>query len=384
VSTVVRPQATRPRRRVPAILRQDWYFAVALAAFVGVAVWFGRSIKDFIAPSSPAIAVPSLVGQTIADAVRQAGAGGLKAVVVSRRNSDRFPKDIVMLQQPPAGSKVREGRQISVVVSNGVTILPMPDLREETLREVGLDLSHDKLLLGRTRVVPNDQVPANRVVSQDPPPLTSVCVGTVVSVDLSKGPPPAVRVPSFVNMSIDEARRFAGEANVRLGQVVWTPFGRGGPPRGIVVRQNPSATQLVDSNARVSLQVSAGPDVTGYLLRQVHVAIVVPSQKAGEVRIVLKDETGSYPLYDAFAEPRQRLDFTVTALGTAQLDLYVDNEELSSTSLGVEPKNVQHNQYPAPRPAAPNAGTAGESNGVTVLSTPLPNALATLGPLRGR
>ena len=50
-----------------------------------------------------------------------------------------------MRQDPPQGAQVREGRQISLVVSSGVQIFAMPDLRYESMREVGLDLSHAKL-----------------------------------------------------------------------------------------------------------------------------------------------------------------------------------------------------------------------------------------------
>ncbi len=40
--------------------------------------------------------------------------------VIATQPSDRFPKDVVMSQQPAAGSRVREGRQVSLVVSTGV------------------------------------------------------------------------------------------------------------------------------------------------------------------------------------------------------------------------------------------------------------------------
>ena len=238
------PRAARPRRG-PWLARQDWYFAIALALFVGVTVWFGRAIQDFLAPASKSIGTPALVGQTLADAYGTAQRMRVKAVVVSRVASDRYPKDVVIRQDPPAGAQVREGRQISLVVSTGVAIFAMPDLRYESLREVGLDLSHFKLQLGKVRTVASDEVPASRVVTQDPLPLTSVRVGSVVNVEISKGGPPALRVPSFTDMSIEEARQAAQAAHVELGQIVWTPFGRYGPARGIVVRQSPQFNAII-------------------------------------------------------------------------------------------------------------------------------------------
>jgi beta-lactam-binding protein with PASTA domain len=349
------------------VTHQDWFFAIALAFFVGVVVWFGRAIVDFVQPSAKELTVPTLVGQTLPDAMHSADRARLQAVVIARQPSDRYPKDLVIRQDPPAGADVREGRQISLVVSTGVQIYPMPDLRYETLREVNLDLSHYKLILGRVRQVDSFEVPANRVASQDPPPLSSVRVGTVVNVDFSKGSQQNVKVPNFVGLTIDEARDRAQHQRIRLGQVVWTPFGRWGPPRGAIVRQSPYAGASIDLAETVSLQVSAGPREAGYLIRQVHATATVPenqdgSTKAVAVRLEVRDETGSWNVYNAFAQPKQRLDLNLTVVGTAELDMYVNNELLNSTKLGAEPE-VQEKQMleppalqaPAPNPTAPKA-----------------------------
>jgi serine/threonine-protein kinase len=337
------------------VTHQDWFLAIALAFFVGVVVWFGRAIVDFVQPSAKELTVPTLVGQTLTDAMHSADRDKLQAVVVARQPSDRYPKDLVIRQDPPAGADVREGRQISLVVSTGVQIYPMPDLRYETLREVNLDLSHYKLSLGRVRQVDSFEVPANRVVSQDPPPLSSVRVGTVVNVDFSKGSQQNVKVPSFVGLTIDEARDRAQHQRIRLGQIVWTPFGRWGPPRGAIVRQSPYAGASIDSAETVSLQVSAGPRESGYLIRQVHATATVPdnqdgSEKAVTLRLEVRDETGSWNVYNAFAQPKQRLDLNLTVVGTAELDMYVNNELLNSTKLGAEPV-LQERQSLGPAPA---------------------------------
>lgn len=360
----------RVRRNVRWYVRwyanQDWFFALALALFVGVSVWFGRSIVDFFQPSAKLLTAPTLVGQTLGDAMRTADFVKLRAVVIARQPSDQYPKDLVIRQDPAAGTQVREGRQISIVVSSGVLIFAMPDLRYETLREVNLDLSHYKLTLGKVRSVDSDEVPANRVVSQDPPPLSSARIGTSVNVAISKGGSAKFRLPNFVGLTVDEVRDAARRQKIHLGQIVWTPFGRWGPPRGSVVRQNPYAGALMDPSDAVSLQVSAGPREAGYLIRQVHATATVPevensAGKAPAVRVEIRDETGTWTVYNAFAQPKQRLDFNLTVVGTAELDLYVNNELLNSTRLGVEPF-VQEKQILGPAPAtlrspAPKAST---------------------------
>jgi serine/threonine-protein kinase len=349
--TTETPSVRRPKPdALKWLFRQDWLLAVALAFFVGVAVWFGRSIKDFLAPTGDAILAPSLVGQTANDAVDEAERAHLKAVIAERSPSDGFPKDVVMRQEPKAGTRVREGRQISLVVSTGAQIFAMPDFRYETMREVNLDLSHYRLQLGKVRTVASDEVPASHVVAQNPPPLSSARIGTTVNIDLSAGTTSAGKIPNFTGMSIDDARDAAARSKIAFGQIVWTPFGRSGASRGTIVRQSPAAGGRADSLTRVSLQVSAGPREAGYIVRQVHATAAVPAgDKPVRVRLEVRDETGTWNAYDAYAQPRQKLDFNVTAIGASELDMYVDNELLSSTKLGKEPP-VQETQRVGPAP----------------------------------
>jgi hypothetical protein len=60
--------AVRPRQR-SWFARQDWFFAVALAFFVGTSVWFERAIADFFAPSAKTVTTPTLIGETVGDAI---------------------------------------------------------------------------------------------------------------------------------------------------------------------------------------------------------------------------------------------------------------------------------------------------------------------------
>jgi serine/threonine-protein kinase len=327
-----------PRRAFAAWLDRDWLLALSLALAVGVLVWFGRSIKEFFAPSAAMVFVPAFAGQTNADAQVECGRLRLRCVVIAGQPSDRYPKDVVMSQQPSSGARVREGRQISLIVSSGVTIFPMPDLRFESLRNADLDLSRFKLQLDKTTYVADDNVPRDHVVGQDPLPLSSVRQGSKVSLRLSKGPAGGVKVADLTGMPIDAARAAAQRQRLHLGQIVWTPFGTGGPPRGIVVRQSPGAGATIEPFEEVSLQVSAGPGEYGYLIRQVHASATVPPRDdAAHVRIEVRDETGTWNVYDGFAQGGQKLDFNVTAVGSAELDTYINNELLNQTQLGSEP-----------------------------------------------
>jgi beta-lactam-binding protein with PASTA domain len=328
-----------------------------LVIFVAVVVWFGRQIYDFLIPSSATVTLPSFVGQTLTDADAEVDRLKLTSAVVDHATSDRYPKDVVVSQRPEAGDEVRQGRQISFVISDGIVARLMPDLRYQSMREVQLDLARARLVLGKVTYAKSDVIPDGHVISQSPAPLASMHEGDSVELVVSQGGQPNLRVPEFVGMSIDQARAAAAGSGIKLGQIVWTPLGRGGPPHGTVARQVPAPNTRIASYDPVSLQVSAGPNESGYVVHQTHVLVSIPQPQdvAGpaqlDVRLSLTDATGQYDLYHAFAEPGQKLDFTVTAIGTSVLDMYVNDALVGETRLGTEPPSVYSDKAsPSPPP----------------------------------
>ncbi|HVN69874.1 MAG TPA: PASTA domain-containing protein [Candidatus Binatia bacterium] len=319
-------------------------------------MWFGREIYDFLLPSASTVTVPSFVGQTLGDANAEIARLRLTSAVADHTTSDRYPKDVVIMQRPDAGDQVREGRQISFVISDGIIAHLMPDLRYQSMREVELDLSQAHLQLGKVTYAKSDVIPEGHVISQDPAPLVNVHQGDLISLVLSHGGKPTISVPSFVGLTIDQARQLAADSGIKLGQIVWTPLGRSAPPHGMVARQMPPPKAKIASFDPVALQVSAGPNESGYILRQVRVLVSVPApqmstaQQQLDVRLAMTDATGQYDLYHAFAEPGQKLDFTVTALGTSVLDMYVNGTLVGETRLGTEPARIYANPSPSPTP----------------------------------
>ncbi|TAM56341.1 PASTA domain-containing protein [bacterium] len=311
-----------------------WGFPLALALATGVFVWFGKTLFGLIAPNETIVIIPQLVGLTLPDAQGQASRSGLRITVAANETSNTYPNGVVMGQQPEHGKGVRPGRAVAVLVSSGVKLVSMPDLRYDSLRQARLELGRLKLQLAKTHRVDNDQVPADAVVAQAPIPLTSVREGTAVTLEISKGPPPFIKVPNLTGTDLPAALRRAHEAHVQLGQIVWTPFGHAGPPRGRVVRQSPAAGLQADSSQYVSLQVSAGPGETGYTVRQVHATVTVPQRDSDvEVKMVAHDATGTWTTYDSYARAGQKLDFTLTFVGGGTLDTYLNNDLVNEANV---------------------------------------------------
>ena len=59
-------------------------------------------------------------------------------------------------------------------------------------------------------------------------------------------------------------------------------------------------------------------------------------------------------MYDGFAQGGQKLDFNVTAVGSAEIDTYINNELQNQTVIGREPR-AGSRRPPTPGPASPPA-----------------------------
>jgi len=324
---------------------RDWVFPLVFAAFVGVLVWFGHSVQQFLLPGPNTVSVPSFVGLTASDATAAIVRMNLKPSIAGHAVSNQYPKGVVMNQQPQAGMHVRVGRQVSLIVSSGVKTELMPDLRYQSFRDARLDLSQSHLTLAKTQYARSDDIPSDHVISQYPNPSVSVTEGTQVSLLISKGGSPSLKVPDLTGLDVDEARGAAAAAHVKLGQVVWTPLGPGGPAHGVVVAQRPSAGSMIGPYDTVSLNVSAGPHESGYIIHQTHILAAVPPAEAGQnqalrVRFSVSDATGQYDLYNGYATPGQKFDLTATTIGTSAVYFFVNDTLLGETKVGQEPPNA--------------------------------------------
>ena len=120
-------------------------FFVAVGIVVVLAIVFIRSCG-----SGPAqeVTVPAVVSLAVEEAEHKLNELNLGLRVVDSTFSNEEPAGAVIKQQPPAGSRVREGRIIEVVRSLGKQSLITPDLIGTSLVEAQRKLASAKLPVG--------------------------------------------------------------------------------------------------------------------------------------------------------------------------------------------------------------------------------------------
>ena len=139
--------------------------------------------------------MPNLIGDTVDNAKAR-----LKALKVSVSIeylydvNDKYEKDRVYRTDPQAGDQLEPGDKIFIYVSEGDGKVEMPSVLITSLEDAQKTLK-DLGLVPLLNEVYDAEVPVGFVVSQSVLPGTKVENGPYVTIDIAKGPDPALTVP---------------------------------------------------------------------------------------------------------------------------------------------------------------------------------------------
>jgi len=201
--------------------------------------------------------VPDVAGKTEQEATTALTAAGLSVNPTRQpEDSPERPQGQVTKTDPPVGTVVEEGAQVTLYVSTGN--VAVPDVVGKTKQEA-LDLLNAQKLTGNTSEVQSTQ-PAGTVVTQDQAPGTPVKQGRTINLTIAVAPTTTTVPTGLVGMTYDqavEALKAAGLENVnRIDDVSDTP-------KDQVLRTEPTAGTEVPFDQQIDIHVSKGPPAAG-------------------------------------------------------------------------------------------------------------------------
>ncbi|WP_163163017.1 Stk1 family PASTA domain-containing Ser/Thr kinase [Arthrobacter sp. Alg241-R88] len=246
-----------PRRR--GVL---WVVVLVIAALLatGAGWFFGMG------PGSAA-AIPTVANKTVAQAQELLSQAGFRSTSRDVFDED-VPSGLVVGTEPPAGSEIRKFQPVSVFVSKGPQLFPLPGLTAGTLEEAKTGLNAAGMALGTVTEQFDEAAAAGVVLSQDPAADTPARRGTPVNLVVSKGPEP-IPVPNVVGQDEADAKDAIEAAGLKADVAREEVFDRN-IPEGAVVSQSP-ANGTLTRGATVTLTISKGPrmvEVPSYIGKQ--------------------------------------------------------------------------------------------------------------------
>ncbi|MGB9710533.1 MAG: PASTA domain-containing protein [Thermodesulfovibrio sp.] len=119
--------------------------------------------------SGGTIEVPDLRGKDIVQANQILKEKGLYIRIDGEEYSE-IPAGTVSRQIPPAGTKVKKGREIGVVISKGLRFTTLPDVRGLSYEEAEKILNEKGIPVEKIIKIHSEMYPENTVIAQSPEP----------------------------------------------------------------------------------------------------------------------------------------------------------------------------------------------------------------------
>ncbi|MGH7682932.1 MAG: Stk1 family PASTA domain-containing Ser/Thr kinase [Vulcanimicrobiaceae bacterium] len=208
----------------------------------------GSLVVLTVSKGPPPIKLPNLVGRPLAEA--QGVLARQKFTVnVQRVALDGVPPDQVTSQDPAAGSTVAPGAAVTLTVSSGPSMLPVPNVGGMSLSDATSALSGSGFVAKITYSIQSGG--DGTVMQQDPAPAASAPKGSAVSVMVAV---PGT-VPNVVGMPLDAAQTALARYGYKAGNIGYVQ----GTPPGNVVATQPSANAPLDVGEPVNLFVTGPP-----------------------------------------------------------------------------------------------------------------------------
>jgi len=244
--TIPRPLTPQARRRQRAGRFLRIGSAVITAAAVAWAAW------TFVIPHPTT--VPDLQGDTLKAAQAEADEAGLELVVAAEQFSSDVPANSVISQNLGPGTQAETGDEVSVVLSRGPQLEPVPQVEGLPLAAARRQIEEAGFTEGRLTRVYHDTVLEFRVIDQNPAPGRELEIGQGIDLRVSRGREP-VELPAVVGRGRQDATDLLEALN--LSVEVTQEYSS--IPVGQVVRQSPAAGVSVEPESVVTIVVSKGP-----------------------------------------------------------------------------------------------------------------------------
>lgn len=317
-STFSAPKKSRKLKVLNAVL------LALMAVVLGCAGFFG--VQYFLVTDE--VPVPNVVGQRELDAERASLEKNLTVVYDEAEHDDNVPAGEILRQNPEGGSIVKEGREITLVVSLGANLIEVPEVTGKNKNDAKAELGNKGLELGHETTNYSPDVPEGDIILQIPRAGEQVKAGTKVDVTISLGPTPQmVTIPNLKEKTLSDAKTELKKAGLTLGNVTETESYT--YDAGIVLGQSLAAGGQTMQDTSIDLTVSKGPGPDKYKIGKVE--MLVP--ETGTMVLELVDDDGRAIIYSKEWQEGDYLSTEFTYKGRGQVNIYCNDQLVETVPL---------------------------------------------------
>ncbi|MGI6224896.1 MAG: Stk1 family PASTA domain-containing Ser/Thr kinase [Peptococcales bacterium] len=320
-------QAEKPSEKKIRKIKPMGYVLISFLAIIilGGLIWgFSQFwVKEIIL-------VPDIIEHSAPEAQRILAEKDLKMAVEKEIFHAEIPKDHIISQDPLPNTETKAGRTISVVVSSGPRLVPVPMVIGSSQIIADVDITNSNLILGEVEPQYSSRYPNGVVIDQQPKAGELVPEKSQVNLVVSKGPEPFnISMPPLVGLDLSKVEAELQKAGLELGEIkrekseVYS--------RNFVIEQNPAAGNEVLQGSKVNLIVSEGPGPSTQSYR-----VVVRLNEPGQVKIQVRDVQGTRIAYDHYHERGDVFVVNVNFFGQGVITVYLNDKQIKEEVVPLE------------------------------------------------
>lgn len=277
------------------------------------------------------VVVPNLQGIEIKEADTQLKELNLERSVTLQFSSD-VEVDHVISQEPAAGLKVKEGRQIKIFLSKGPELIKVPNVVGQKLADAQITLRNNDFEVGFTDEQYDSRYEKGEVISQDPVYGKSAEKGRKVNLLISKGEEPKrVAMPKLIGLTLEQARQKLLNNGLELGDSQQKESQQ--YYKNYVIEQDTDPGVLTDQGSAVNLTVSSGP---GPVVSSKAVEFTLPrEQEFYDVELMLTDDRGEQQVYNELRKGGETVSVMVAYYGKGTVQIILNGTPWRTMGLTV-------------------------------------------------
>ncbi|MCR5481468.1 MAG: Stk1 family PASTA domain-containing Ser/Thr kinase [Clostridia bacterium] len=296
----------------------------ALVCAIPVSMFIVNGFSGF---SGTEVKVPDFLGMTFEQAEDAAEDSGLKVEIGDEVYSSDYDEGKICSQTPKSGSKVKNGKTVTVNISKGAKENTVPNLIGKSYDDAVFLLEKYGYKVGKVTVDEASDMPKDAVVEQSPESGETAKPGSSVSFVISAGTASeTIEMPMLLGTSIDSAKKKLEDLGLKVGNVSTGKSDAYGKDE--VMWQQYEAGHSLKKGDSVDLKVSGESEAPSSKSVSLSINYSAANNEVFYLTVLLNDDNGSsYILQNA-----QRIKsngsetLTVSGTGSGTITVYFDND----------------------------------------------------------
>ncbi len=199
--------------------------------------------------------IPRVVGMSYDAASSALEKGGFHSIKGQIRFHKTIPQDIVLEQDPPAGSLQKRGASVTLALSGRQATATVPEVAGSSQQQAKIAIENAGFTFGSISEQASN-FPRGAAISSVPPAGTTSELPATVNIIVSQGPS-TVQIPDLTGRTLPEARSALELLGLRLGATSRDTSSF--MPENTVLGQAPAGGATVPAGSSVSLRISSFP-----------------------------------------------------------------------------------------------------------------------------